>query len=62
MAGEVVLIDHSAFGTFVNGERVSERVRVHAGDRVRLGEPGVELALIAVSDGAGSVHGTPPSR
>lgn len=45
---EIVLLDHSRFGTFVNGERVAERVRVHAGDRVRLGDPGVELALIAV--------------
>lgn len=49
-AGEVLLLDHSRFGTFVNGERVAERVRVHAGDRVRLGDPGVELALIAVGD------------
>ncbi len=48
----LLLLDHSSFGTFVNGERVSERVRVHAGDRVRLGEPGVELALIAVADAA----------
>jgi FHA domain len=47
---ELVLLDHSTFGTFVNGERVQERVRVHAGDRVRLGEPGVELSLIAVGD------------
>jgi hypothetical protein len=46
--GELLLVDHSQHGTFVNGERVAERVRVHAGDRVRLGEPGVELALIAV--------------
>ena len=45
---ELVLLDHSTFGTFVNGERVAERVRVYAGDRVRLGEPGIELALIAV--------------
>jgi pSer/pThr/pTyr-binding forkhead associated (FHA) protein len=60
IAGEVILVDHSSFGTFVNGERVSERVRVHAGDRVRVGEPGVELSLIAIGDGAGSVHGTPP--
>jgi hypothetical protein len=44
----LVLVDHSAFGTFVNGERVSERVRILAGDRVRVGEPGVELSLIAV--------------
>ena len=47
---EIVLLDHSSFGTFVNGERVAERVRVHAGDRVRLGDPGVELALIAVDE------------
>ena len=49
---ELLLLDHSSFGTFVNGERVQERVRVHAGDRVRLGEPGVELSLIAVGDPA----------
>jgi predicted component of type VI protein secretion system len=47
--GEVVLLDHSSFGTFVNGERVVERVRVRAGDRVRLGDPGVELALISIN-------------
>ncbi len=45
---DLVLLDHSSFGTFVNGERVAERVRVYAGDRVRLGEPGIELALISV--------------
>jgi hypothetical protein len=44
----VVLVDHSAFGTFVNGERVAGRVRILAGDRVRVGEPGVELSVIAV--------------
>jgi len=48
---ELVLLDHSTFGTFVNGERVQERVRIYAGDRVRLGEPGVELTLIAVGEG-----------
>jgi pSer/pThr/pTyr-binding forkhead associated (FHA) protein len=55
---KVILLDHSSFGTFVNGERVRERVRVHAGDHVRLGEPGVELALICV----GEPDGTPAQR
>ncbi|HTU58088.1 MAG TPA: FHA domain-containing protein, partial [Polyangiales bacterium] len=55
----VVLIDHSRCGTFVNGERVTERVRVHAGDRVRLGEPGIELALIAVDALPGTSHASP---
>ena len=49
---QLVLLDHSTFGTFVNGERVAERVRVYAGDKVRLGEPGVELGLIAVGGSA----------
>ncbi len=55
----LVLLDHSAFGTFVNGERVAERVRLYAGDRVRVGDPGVEFALIAVGDIAG---GGEPAR
>lgn len=45
---EVVLVDHGSFGTYVNGERVAERVRVCAGDRVRIGDPGVEISLISV--------------
>ncbi len=55
VTGEVVLLDHSSFGTFVNGERVVERVRVRAGDQVRLGDPGIEIALLAIgaaTDGA----------
>jgi len=47
---ELVLIDHSNYGTFVNGERVAERVRIHVGDRVRVGEPGIELSLISIGE------------
>jgi hypothetical protein len=46
--GEVVLIDHSRYGSWVNGERVAGRVRLRAGDSLRIGDPGVEFALIAV--------------
>lgn len=53
----VELIDHSRYGSWVNDERVSGRVRLHAGDRLRIGEPGIELALIAV--GAESAQAPP---
>lgn len=44
----VELIDHSRHGSRVNDERVFGRTLLHAGDRLRVGEPGIELALIAV--------------
>src|SRR5260370_33900237 len=47
---ELLLLDHSRFGSFVNGERVAERARVRAGDEVRIGDPGITLALIAVGE------------
>jgi len=47
-AGEVVLEDHSRHGTFLNGERVQRRARLAAGDRIRLGAPGVELELVRI--------------
>lgn len=46
----VTLVDHSRFGTWVNSERVAGRVRVRAGDRLRIGDPGITLDLIAVGD------------
>ena len=48
---EVALIDHSRYGTFLNGERVVERTRVRPGDNVRIGETGFELSLIAIQTG-----------
>jgi hypothetical protein len=47
--GDIVLVDHSRHGSWVNGERVAARVRLRAGDTLRIGDPGVDLALIAVS-------------
>ena len=47
-ADEVVVRDHSRFGTFVNGTRVTGTAILAAGDRLRLGTPGVVLELVAV--------------
>ncbi len=49
--GAAWLQDHSTYGTFLNGERVGGRVELRAGDRVRVGSPGVECELVrAVED------------
>ena len=48
--GRVTVTDCSSWGTFVNGERIEEPTALHAGDRVRLGSPGVEIQLIAVAE------------
>jgi len=46
-AGQAVVEDLSRWGTYLNGERVAGRAVLSAGDRVRVGSPGVELTLIA---------------
>ena len=43
----VTVIDHSRYGTWLNDEAVSGRAPLRAGDRLRLGRPGVTLELIA---------------
>lgn len=47
---ECVLVDHSRHGTWVNEDPVRGRQRLSAGDRIRVGIPGVELSLITVND------------
>jgi len=53
-ADGVWLEDLSTYGTFVNGERVGGRVSLQAGDRLRLGSPGVEFELVRVVDDYGA--------
>jgi hypothetical protein len=48
------LEDRSTYGTYLNGERVGGRAVLRAGDRMRLGNPGVELELVRVVDGHGA--------
>jgi hypothetical protein len=44
-----LLIDHSRYGTWVNGARVREKATVRPGDRVRVGTPGLEFTLISAA-------------
>lgn len=46
--GAVVVRDHSRYGTFVNGERAEGETVLSAGDRLRIGTPGVVLELVTV--------------
>jgi hypothetical protein len=46
--GTAVVRDHSRHGTWLNGERLAERAALAAGDRLRIGTPGVVLELVAV--------------
>jgi hypothetical protein len=49
--GELWVVDKGAGRTFLNGEPVDERRSLRAGDRLRLGDPGVELLLVAIAGG-----------
>ena len=46
----VFVEDHSRYGTFINGKRVSESARLHAGDVLRVGSPGSEFLLLEARD------------
>ena len=48
--GDVVLEAHAAEATLLNGEPVTAPVRVRTGDRLHLGEPGVDLLLVALEE------------
>ena len=44
--GQVILTDHSTYGTFVDGEQVSGTALLRLGQVIRVGTPGEELQLI----------------
>lgn len=46
--GRTLVRDHSRYGTFLNGGRVAGEAEVGAGDRLRVGSPGVVFELVAV--------------
>jgi FHA domain len=47
-AGRSVVIDHSSFGTYVDGVRVRGRALLCAGATLRVGDPGVEFPLVTL--------------
>jgi hypothetical protein len=46
--GRSQVIDHSSHGSFVDGARVRGRALLPAGSTLKLGDPGVEFALVAL--------------
>jgi len=52
--GRVLLEDRSRHGSFLNGQRVAGTVALVAGDRLRMGSPGIELLLLCVVDDDGA--------
>ena len=46
--GRTLVRDHSRYGSFVNGEQVAGEMELGAGDRLRVGTPGVVLELVTV--------------
>ncbi len=46
--GRLVAEDHSRYGSYLNGRRVDGMAVLKAGDRLRLGTPGIEVQLIEV--------------
>ncbi|HMA12873.1 MAG TPA: FHA domain-containing protein [Steroidobacteraceae bacterium] len=46
--GRTQIVDHSRYGSFLDGARVRGRAFLSAGSTLRLGTPGVELPLVAL--------------
>lgn len=51
--GQCLLHDHSRYGTFLNGHRISSSAVLQAGDTVRIGSPGFEFLMIRTDQGNG---------
>jgi hypothetical protein len=52
--GSLLVVDHSRFGTWLNGHRIEGAVLVQAGDVLSMGSPPVELRLLAEVGGDGA--------
>jgi FHA domain len=48
--GRTQIVDHSQYGSFLDGARVRGRAFLPAGSTLRLGTPGVELPLVRLQE------------
>jgi pSer/pThr/pTyr-binding forkhead associated (FHA) protein len=53
-SGQFVVIDHSRYGTFLNGHRIDGSAVLQTGDLIRIGTPGFEFRLITAEEHSGS--------
>jgi hypothetical protein len=51
--GQCLLKDHSRYGTFLNGHRISSSAVLQVGDSLRIGSPGFEFLMITTDDSHG---------
>lgn len=51
---QCIVEDHSRYGTFVNGHRISGSTVLQVGDSLRVGSPGYELQLITTDENHGA--------
>ncbi len=51
---QIVVTDHSRYGTFLNGHRIDGSAVLQSGDVLRVGTPGVEMHLISAEEHHGS--------
>jgi pSer/pThr/pTyr-binding forkhead associated (FHA) protein len=54
--GRTQIVDHSSFGSFLDGARVHGRAFLAAGSVLRVGTPGIELALVALDEPPATDH------
>ena len=52
--GKCVIEDHSRYGTFLNGHRISGSTVLQVGDNLRVGSPGFEFLLITTDESHGA--------
>lgn len=52
--GRCIVEDHSRYGTFLNGHRISGSTVLQVGDSLRIGSPGFEFQLITTDESHGA--------